>query len=44
MVEVGRTELGNERGSAPLASERLNVTVALTKALGGGWTTAPGGT
>jgi outer membrane protein, multidrug efflux system len=44
VVEAERTELENERGSAQLASERLNVTVALIKALGGGWTAAPGGT
>jgi multidrug efflux system outer membrane protein len=44
VVEAERTELENERGSAQLASERLNMTVALIKALGGGWTTAPRGT
>jgi outer membrane protein, multidrug efflux system len=42
VVDAQRTELGNERASAQLAAERLNVSVALIKALGGGWSTAAG--
>jgi multidrug efflux system outer membrane protein len=41
VIDAQRTELGNERASAQLAAQRLNVSVALIKALGGGWS-APG--
>jgi outer membrane protein, multidrug efflux system len=37
VVEADRTELENERSAAQLESQRLNVAVALIKALGGGW-------
>ncbi|HXQ80343.1 MAG TPA: efflux transporter outer membrane subunit [Opitutaceae bacterium] len=37
VVDAQRTELGNERAAAQLASLRLNTDVALIKALGGGW-------
>jgi multidrug efflux system outer membrane protein len=37
VVDAQRTELGNERASVQLAAQRLNVSVALIKALGGGW-------
>ena len=37
VVDAQRTELGNERATAQLATQRLNVSVALVKALGGGW-------
>ncbi len=43
VVDAQRTELGNERASAQLAAQRLNVSVALVKALGGGWTAGPAG-
>jgi outer membrane protein TolC len=42
VVEAERTELESERASAQLEAQRLNVAVALIKALGGGWKT-PGG-
>lgn len=35
VVDAQRTELGNERASAQLSSERLNTEVALIRALGG---------
>jgi outer membrane protein TolC len=38
VVEAERTELESERSAAQLESQRLNVAVALIKALGGGWT------
>jgi multidrug efflux system outer membrane protein len=37
VVEADRTELESERTAAQLESQRLNVAVALIKALGGGW-------
>lgn len=37
VVDAQRTELGNERASVQLSSDRLNTEVALIKALGGGW-------
>jgi multidrug efflux system outer membrane protein len=37
VVEADRTELESERSAAQLESQRLNVAVALIKALGGGW-------
>jgi len=40
VVEAERTELADERGAAQLATERLNVAVALVKALGGTWSAA----
>ena len=43
VVDAQRTELGNERGSAQLEAQRLNVSVALIKALGGGWSAGPAG-
>lgn len=41
VVDAERTELNNQRGAAQLATERLNVAVALIKALGGGWSATP---
>jgi multidrug efflux system outer membrane protein len=43
VVDAQRTELGHERATAQLASQRLNVSVALVKALGGGWSDSPAG-
>ncbi|HZZ20766.1 MAG TPA: efflux transporter outer membrane subunit [Opitutaceae bacterium] len=37
VVEADRTALETERSAAQLESQRLNVAVALIKALGGGW-------
>ncbi|HEY5227589.1 MAG TPA: efflux transporter outer membrane subunit [Opitutaceae bacterium] len=37
VVEADRTELESERSAVQLESQRLNVAVALIKALGGGW-------
>ncbi len=37
VIDAHRTSLSVERGSAQLAAERLNTSVALIKALGGGW-------
>jgi multidrug efflux system outer membrane protein len=37
VVEADRTELESERSAAQLESQRLNVAVALIKALGGDW-------
>ena len=39
VVEANRTELESERSAAQLEAQRLNVAVALIKALGGGWRT-----
>jgi multidrug efflux system outer membrane protein len=43
VVDAQRTELGNERASAQLFAQRLNASVALIKALGGGWSAPSGG-
>ena len=37
VVEADRTELESERSAVQLETQRLNVAVALIKALGGGW-------
>jgi multidrug efflux system outer membrane protein len=39
VVDANRTELESERSAAQLEAQRLNVAVALIKALGGGWRT-----
>src|SRR6187551_137453 len=41
VIDAQRTVLSAERTSAQLAAQRLNNSVALIKALGGGWTAAP---
>lgn len=38
VIDTQRTSLANERASVQLAAQRLNASVALIKALGGGWT------
>jgi outer membrane protein, multidrug efflux system len=38
VVDANRAALQTERGSAQLTGQRLNATVQLVKALGGGWT------
>jgi len=43
VIDAQRTALATERASAQLAAERLNTSVALIKALGGGWHRSPGG-
>jgi multidrug efflux system outer membrane protein len=43
VVDAQRTELINERAAAQLAADRLNASVALIKALGGGWSSVEGG-
>jgi multidrug efflux system outer membrane protein len=43
VVDAQRTELINERAAAQLAADRLNASVALIKALGGGWSYGAGG-
>lgn len=42
VIDAQRTALGLERASTQLAAQRLNTSVALIKALGGGWHAAPG--
>ena len=42
VVDAQRTELGNERAAAQLFAQRLNTSVALIKALGGGWSVPTG--
>lgn len=44
VIDAQRTVLATERASAQLAAQRLNTSVALIKALGGGWSrpAAPG--
>lgn len=37
VVDANREALASERGNAQLAGQRLNITVQLIKALGGGW-------
>jgi multidrug efflux system outer membrane protein len=41
VIDAQRTVLAAERASARLAAQRLNNSVALIKALGGGWTVTP---
>ena len=41
VIDAQRTVLSTERASARLAAQRLNNSVTLIKALGGGWTAAP---
>ncbi len=41
VIDAQRTVLSTERGSAQLAAQRLNNSVALIKALGGGWSPGP---
>ena len=41
LAEAQRTALATERASVQLAAERLNTSVALIKALGGGWHRGP---
>ncbi len=41
VIDAQRTVLATERASARLAAQRLNNSVTLIKALGGGWTASP---
>ncbi|MEJ1974373.1 MAG: TolC family protein [Lacunisphaera sp.] len=41
VIDAQRTVLSAERTSAQLAAQRFNNSVALIKALGGGWIAAP---
>ena len=41
VIDAQRTSLATERSSAQLTAQRLNASVALIKALGGGWRTTP---
>jgi multidrug efflux system outer membrane protein len=43
VIDAQRTTLATERASAQLAAQQLNTSVALIKALGGGWHVPPGG-
>jgi multidrug efflux system outer membrane protein len=44
VIDAQRTALSNQRASVQLTAQRLNTSIALIKALGGGWSSATAGT